>query len=616
MTDPATLRGALLRAWALRRPLLLAHLAAALLSAAVLTPMAALSARLAIALSGGGPAAADQAIAALVLSPAGAAGAVVVLSLLLAVNVVEVATMLALDAAERRGDAPSVRAALHRVIRRGHAILHLAAAVVLRLGLRAAPFAMLAAVAVRPLLGAADINYYLAHRPPEFLWAAAFGVVLALGMAATLGERLLAWAFSVPAVVLGGAGGREALTLSATLTRGGRLRLLGLFLGWAVAILALAAAVSAAGALIARATVPGPEPGLDRLALHILLTLATAAAANLVIGAAAAGWFACLLGGLYAQAGGPDATPPGRSSAARRLRLRPALLLAGSAAAVAAAGAATLSRGLWAEEAVAVIANRGAAAARPENTLAAVERAIADGADWIEIDVQETADGHVVVIHDSDFMKLAGVNLKVWDATLAEIEAIDVGAWFGPAFAGERVPTLRAVLEAARGRAGVLIELKHYGRAVRLEERVAEIVEATDMVGRIAVMSLDHPSAARMKALRPDWRVGLLAATAIGDLTRLDADFLAVSTHLATPALMRRARAAGRDVYVWTVNDALAMSQAASLGAAGLITDEPALARTVLDERAGMSAAERLALLAADLFGVSAPQRAMRDRSP
>ena len=80
------------------------------------------------------------------------------------------------------------------------------------------------------------------------------------------------------------------------------------------------------------------------------------------------------------------------------------------------------------------------------------------GADWVEIDVQETADGEVIVIHDSDFMKLAGVDLKVWDATFEQARTIDIGGWFDPEFAGERVPTLREVLETARGRSHVVIE--------------------------------------------------------------------------------------------------------------------------------------------------------------
>jgi glycerophosphoryl diester phosphodiesterase len=77
--------------------------------------------------------------------------------------------------------------------------------------------------------------------------------------------------------------------------------------------------------------------------------------------------------------------------------------------------------------------------------------------------VQESADGEVVVVHDSDFMKLAGVDLKVWNGTLTQISTLDVGSWFSPAFAAERVPTLQQVLDTARGNSGVLIELKYYG---------------------------------------------------------------------------------------------------------------------------------------------------------
>ena len=113
----------------------------------------------------------------------------------------------------------------------------------------------------------------------------------------------------------------------------------------------------------------------------------------------------------------------------------------------------------------------------PENTLAAVEVALAAATDWVEIDVQETADGEVVVLHDSDLKKVAGVDLKIWDATWEDLQEIDVGSFFSPEFSDQRVPKLEEVLALCRGRAGVVIELKYYGHQVRLEERVAEIVD-------------------------------------------------------------------------------------------------------------------------------------------
>jgi glycerophosphoryl diester phosphodiesterase len=98
----------------------------------------------------------------------------------------------------------------------------------------------------------------------------------------------------------------------------------------------------------------------------------------------------------------------------------------------------------------------------------------------------------------------------------------------------------------------------------------------------------------RMKMLRPQWRVGVLVAKAIGDLTSLEADFYAVEARVATRSMVRQAHRAGRDVYVWTVNDPAWMLSAMSHGVDGLITDRPDVARQVVARRAGMSDAQRI----------------------
>jgi glycerophosphoryl diester phosphodiesterase len=248
--------------------------------------------------------------------------------------------------------------------------------------------------------------------------------------------------------------------------------------------------------------------------------------------------------------------------------------------------------------------------------MAAVLKAIEDGADWVEIDVQETADDVVIVAHDSDFMKLAGVPTKVWDATMEDVAEIDIGSWFDPEYADERTPTLRQVLEAAKGKAKVIIELKYYGHDVDLENRVAALVEEFEMQDDIATMSLKYPAVQKMEKLRPDWRAGVLAATAVGDLSGLEGEFVAVNAGMATPGLVRSVQAAGKDIYVWTVNDPLQMSAMASMGVDGLITDDPALANEVLRIRAEMGPAERLLLWLATSFGMSVDKQAMRDASP
>jgi len=181
---------------------------------------------------------------------------------------------------------------------------------------------------------------------------------------------------------------------------------------------------------------------------------------------------------------------------------------------------------------------------------------------------------------------------------------VDIGRWFGPEFTGQHVPTLAEVLGLCRGRARVLIELKYYGHNDRLEERVVEIVEALGMQDQIVTMSLKYDMVQKMKRLRPTWTAGLLTARAVGDLTTTSADFLAVNHAIAGAAFVNHAHAAGKDVYVWTINDPINMSRMITLGVDGLITDFPARARQVIATRQEMSSAERLLLAAAFYVGL------------
>ncbi len=163
----------------------------------------------------------------------------------------------------------------------------------------------------------------------------------------------------------------------------------------------------------------------------------------------------------------------------------------------------------------------------------------------------------------------------------------------------------------------MLIELKYYGHAEELEARVVRVVEETGMVGEIAIMSLDHAAVAKVRAMRPDWRVGVLAARTLGNLASLDADFLAVEAGVVSTRLLRAAKAAGQQVYAWTVNDPMAMSRLISMGVDGLITDEPALARKVLEQRAELGTLERLMLWFGEEIGQQLePLPAQRELRP
>src|SRR5262249_52464607 len=124
-----------------------------------------------------------------------------------------------------------------------------------------------------------------------------------------------------------------------------------------------------------------------------------------------------------------------------------------------------LSRYAAAGSRVLVTAHRGNAHAAPENTLAAIRKAIESGADYAEVDVQRTADGVVVLLHDRDLKRVAGDSRRLDTLTHAEVRKLDVGSWFDPSFAGERVPTLAEVIELAGGRMKLNIELKFFAPA-------------------------------------------------------------------------------------------------------------------------------------------------------
>ncbi|WP_170469095.1 glycerophosphodiester phosphodiesterase family protein [Ruegeria arenilitoris] len=599
-------------AWARRRVFVPIYFVVRLLLVALIAPGVAIIVNLAVRLSNQ-TALTDQAIAAFILSPAGFIAAVAVLSLFL---LAEVFVFSVMAGSLRMGESDPWRAgssAIGLILSRLPALFGFAVRFVLRVLVLIVPFAAVSALIAWWTLTEFDINYYLTFQPPSFWLAVVMIGAVVLVMAWVLIRRLSAWALSLHLVLFEGVHPGHAFNVSANRMEGkrGRLKIeLAVWLGMRLVIAALIAWVS--GLLFALV----PLQGAANLRLALIYSLGVAgiwSLAGLVLAATALGALAVLLDGFFEiETSEPPHPEPGS--------LRVPLLAAVGAAAVA------VFIGLWfgqyllervqAPDRAEVIGHRGAAALRPENTMASVMKAIEDGADWVEIDVQESADDVVIVAHDSDFMKLAGVDLKVWDATMEDIAQIDIGSWFGPEYAEERTPTLREVLEAAKGKAKVIIELKYYGHDVDLENRVAAIVEELGMQDDIATMSLKYPAVQKMKSIRPEWRAGVLAATAVGDLSGLEGDFVAVNAAIATPGLVNSVHAAGKDIYVWTVNDPLQMSAMASMGVDGLITDRPAMANEVLRVRAEMGPGERLMLWLATTFGMSVDTQAMRDESP
>jgi len=479
----------------------------------------------------------------------------------------------------------------------------------------ATPFLAGIGVVYFALLREYDINFHLAEKPPAFLAAVGLVVLLVLVLLRVLVPRIVGWSLALPLVLFERVPPRRALAESARRVAGARPAATRVLVLWAAGAVLLSLTLPPLLFALGRAVAPY---GLNNVGLVLSLMLVIVvlwAALNVLVSWVSAAAFALLLVELFKRCGGSgDGTLQALAFEPARFRTRldrfslPRLLVLLGALALAAGGVGIyLLRGVRGHDTAVVIAHRGAAAYAPENTLAAVEKALQQKAHYVEIDVQETVDGELVVAHDSDFMKVANVGRKVWDATWAELQEIDIGSWFAPEFAGERVPHLRDVLERARGRGRVTIELKYYGHAQQLEQRVIDLVEQVGAADQVILMSLDYDGIRKVRALRPDWTVGLLTAKAVGDLTELDADFLAVNVGLATRRFVRRAHARGKEVYVWTVDDPVRMFQMLNLGVDGLITNRPDLAREVLTRRAKLSSLERILVGLAFHFGAAAP---------
>jgi glycerophosphoryl diester phosphodiesterase len=240
-----------------------------------------------------------------------------------------------------------------------------------------------------------------------------------------------------------------------------------------------------------------------------------------------------------------------------------------------------------------VLGHRGASAEAPENTLAAFARAMAQGADGFELDVWRCASGEVVVFHDEDAGRIAGAPLRIRDASLAALRALDVGAWKGAAFQGERIPLLEEVLRAFPG-AFVNVELKSRGRDLRLAPAVAEVLARTGAADRVIVSSFDFRLVAAFRAAAPPVPVGLLfeAGRAWQLRTALATRLLApAAVHpdraLVTPARMARWRGRGLGVNVWTVDDPAEVDRLVGLGVSALITNVPGATRARVERAAG-----------------------------
>jgi len=233
-----------------------------------------------------------------------------------------------------------------------------------------------------------------------------------------------------------------------------------------------------------------------------------------------------------------------------------------------------------------IFGHRGAREAAPENTLAAFRRAAGMGADGVELDVQLSADGVPVVIHDFTVDRTTDGQGLVSLLTWAQLRELDAGGWFGPAFAGERIPALEEVLVVGAIHESPLlvnVELKARGlRDGRLEEAVAQVLRESNLADRVLVSSFNPWSLRRLGQQMPEVSLALLTAPDQplplrgGWLRRFcRADTLHPHHSMITSPFMKKVRRQGLWVNTWTVNDVETMQRLWRWGVGMMASDTP-----------------------------------------
>lgn len=230
-----------------------------------------------------------------------------------------------------------------------------------------------------------------------------------------------------------------------------------------------------------------------------------------------------------------------------------------------------------------VIAHRGFSGVAPENTLTAFQKAIEIGSDMIEFDIHLSKDGKVVVLHDETLERTTNGQGRVVDYTLKELKKFDAGSWFAPNFSGDKIPTLKEVLELAKGRVLVNIEIKNptHGKyeITELAEQALVEVKKAGMIRHVIFSSFNPASLEWIQKKEPRVWVALLFHRPWNSITEVtggkDYSVLNLRNIHLTKQKTRRIHEEGIKVNVYTVNSEEELGQFVNWGVNGLITNYP-----------------------------------------
>lgn len=230
-----------------------------------------------------------------------------------------------------------------------------------------------------------------------------------------------------------------------------------------------------------------------------------------------------------------------------------------------------------------VIAHRGASGHAPENTMASFLRALAMDAPAIELDVHQTLDHELVVAHDDDLTRCGRDKRRIKNLHWDDISDLDVGAWFGREFLGERLPRLEDVFDILPKTVELHVEIKRGSSLYPgIEERVVDMIHKRSAAARTVVSSFDHAALYSVRSLDEKIRLGYLLGlttlqTAFREMKEIDAESLNLSVRQTLARTVKAAHDRGRKILVYTVNTPVERDRLNKLGVDGIFSNYPEL---------------------------------------
>ena len=231
------------------------------------------------------------------------------------------------------------------------------------------------------------------------------------------------------------------------------------------------------------------------------------------------------------------------------------------------------------------IAHRGATGYAPENTIAAFDKAIEMKADYIEMDIQRTKDGELVIIHDTSVDRTTDGTGYIKDLTSTQLRDLDAGSWKGEEFAGEKIPTFDEILDKYHGKIGILLELKAPELYPGIEESIAQELKDRNLDKpqneKMIIQSFNFESMKKMNTLLPNVPIGVLTGSkahttpqALEEFSTY-ADYFNPSYGLITEDLVNQVHSQGMKISSWTVRSQESADFLLEMNVDGIITDYP-----------------------------------------